>query len=193
MGLDLSILCFFNKTIASPSLDPIMVALTTGSTWVPVYLLAIILLLYYKRWAGLRLVISVALLVGVADLATNRIIKPLADRPRPCASAPGGGYVVEWIRLPDGARSGGSFPSSHALNNFAAAAFFISLFYKKKWVWLLIIPAFVIASTRMYLGLHYPSDTAGGIIIGSAFGYLWARLYVVVERRFWGKGRSVFS
>jgi undecaprenyl-diphosphatase len=75
-----------------------------------------------------------------------------------------------------------SFPSSHAVNNFAAAAFFAKIFPKYKWV--LFISAFCVAISRPYLGLHYPSDTLGGAIIGFVIGYIFALIVIKVDSLF---------
>jgi undecaprenyl-diphosphatase len=180
MNPDLEILYFLNQTIASLSLDPVMIALTSFKTWMPVYIIAAGLLLYYKRWTGLRLIISMTVLAGLLDLSTNRIIKPVIARERPCNVQPS----IQWLRLPDGGRGGFGFPSSHAVNNFGAAMFFLVVFPKRKWLYLLLIMAAIISITRPYLGLHYPSDTLAGAIIGVFGGYGWARLYQWFERRF---------
>jgi membrane-associated phospholipid phosphatase len=67
---------------------------------------------------------------------------------------------------------GGSFPSGHTSLAFATATS-IALDYKK---WYIVVPAYLwagsVAYSRMYLGVHYPSDVLGGIIIGIGSGYL---------------------
>ena len=70
-----------------------------------------------------------------------------------------------------GCAGGYSFPSNHSLNNFAAAFFFYKLYPNLKIP--LFIAASLIALSRVYLGVHYPSDILGGAIIGSAIGYLF--------------------
>lgn len=179
-SLDLSILYFFNRTIGRESLDGLMVALTTFKTWIPVYVIAAGLLIYYKKWVGVRVIISTIVLAGVLDLSTNRILKPTVARERPCNAQP----PIEWLRLPNGARDGYGFPSSHAVNNFGAAVFFIALSSKRKWIYSLLFVAAIVAGTRLYLGLHYPSDTIGGAILGSFIGYWWAKLHKWLEKRF---------
>jgi undecaprenyl-diphosphatase len=180
MPLDLDILYFFNRTIASESLDPIVVALTTFKTWIPIYVVAAGLAIYFKKWEGVRIVICTIVLAGVLDLSTNRILKPLVARERPCNVQP----AIEWLRLPNGPRSGYGFPSSHAVNNFGAAVFLIVLFSNRKWIYSLLLVAAIVAATRMYLGLHYPSDTISGAILGAFIGFWWAKLYIWFEKRF---------
>ncbi|HYM19705.1 MAG TPA: phosphatase PAP2 family protein [Candidatus Kapabacteria bacterium] len=184
MNLDLSILYFFNRTLSADWLDPIMILLTNVKAWMPVYIIGAILAIYYKRWSGLRMVLSTIILIGLLDLSTNLLLKPLVARERPCAEVSPGHHIVDWIRLPDGERFGYSFPSSHALNNFGGVIFFIAVFPRRKWLYWLLVPAAIVAITRLYLGLHYPSDTLGGALIGAVCGLVWARMHHWFEQRF---------
>lgn len=183
-SFDLDILYFLNVSLSSAWLDSVMIYLTNLQHWLPVYILAFGFLIWKYKWRGIRMVIACLLLVGVADLVTNKFIKELVARPRPCSliSDPSGLY--SWIRIPDGRRWGYSFPSSHAVNNFAGVVFFILLFPKKRKLLWLIVPAAIISLTRPYLGLHYPSDIFGGMIIGSLMGWGFVILYKKIEERF---------
>jgi undecaprenyl-diphosphatase len=185
LQLDLDILFFFNRTLAALWLDPIMIYVTNVGHWVPFYLLAGIFLIWKYKWKGVRMVVAVIVLAGVADLLTNRILKEIIARPRPCSliSDPSGLY--SWIRTPDGIRNGFGFPSSHAVNNFAGVMFFIFLFPKNRKLFWLLVPAMIPPISRMYLGLHYPSDIVGGIMIGSAIGWGFAIIYHKFERKFY--------
>lgn len=187
MNPDLSILYFFNHTCSAEWLDPVMIALTGVKFWAPIYVLSAVLVVYYRRWEGVRLVVSTILLIAVANTVTNVAVKPLVARQRPCAEIAAGKRLVEDIRLPDGPRYGDSFPSSHALNNFAGVVFFILIFPRKKWLYWLFVPATAICITRMYLGVHYPSDVLGGMALGALTGYLWAKLHRLLERRLSGR------
>jgi undecaprenyl-diphosphatase len=180
-ALDLSILHFINVTLSAPWLDSVMIYLTNLQHWVPVYIAAFAFLIYKYKWKGVRMMIACLILVGAADLLTNRIIKELVARPRPCSliGDPSGSY--SWIRTPDGPRWGYSFPSSHAVNNFAGAVFFILLFPKNRKLLWLLVPAFIVAMTRPYLGLHYPSDIFGGMIIGSVMAWGFVTIYSKFE------------
>jgi undecaprenyl-diphosphatase len=82
---------------------------------------------------------------------------------------------------PVGCTGSYSFPSNHAFNNFAAATFIYRFFPKLKWA--LFITAVLIAVSRVYLGLHYPSDVLGGAILGSISGYFFASLIQWIEKR----------
>src|SRR5438045_2440822 len=118
-SLDRSILWFFNQTLASPFLDIIVPKFTSVWWWMPVYVLGGFYLIRARGKQGIGMLVAAILLVAVGDQLLTQIIKPLADRMRPCALLPNGERAVSWIRLPIGERLGPSFPSSHALNNFA--------------------------------------------------------------------------
>src|SRR5438874_11538493 len=139
--LDLNILYFFNQTLAASWLDPIMVYVTDFGHWIPVYIFATGFLLWRFRWRGLRLVIAAMVVIAVSDLLTNRIIKQVVARERPCAD--NGAHLSIPLRLPDGMRCGYGFPSSHAVNNFAVIVFFMLLFPKNRKLWWLIVPAII--------------------------------------------------
>ncbi|MDP4198449.1 MAG: phosphatase PAP2 family protein [Bacteroidota bacterium] len=180
--IDLAILHFFNQSLACSALDTITSVLTNVRYWYPVYLLGGLFLIYRYKWHGARMLLAAILLITVTDSFAHLIIKPLVNRPRPCATLPDGSHVVSWIRLPDGARWDGSFPSNHALNNFAIAAFFVTLWPKKRRTYWLLGAALLISLSRIYEGVHYPSDVLGGTVIGIVFGIGFASLQRVLER-----------
>ncbi len=184
VNLDLNILYFFNVTLSALWLDSVMTYLTNLQHWLPVYILAFGYLIFKFRWQGVRMVIACLLLVGTADFVTNRFIKEVVARPRPCSLINDPSGLYSWIRTPDGPRVGLSFPSSHAVNNFAGVVFFVLLFPKKKKLLWLFVPATIVCFTRIYLGLHYPSDVLGGMIIGAAFGWIFVLLYKKVDEKF---------
>jgi undecaprenyl-diphosphatase len=95
-----------------------------------------------------------------------------------------GEHIVNWIRLPDGPRGDESFPSNHALNNFAIAAFFFTIWKRKRNVAWLFAGALLISLGRVYEGLHYPSDVLGGAVIGISMGILFAIFFKLLEKRF---------
>jgi len=176
-SLDLSLLHFFNQTLASPTFDAVANVLVTVRYWMPVYIVAGLYLIYRYKWQGVWLVLAAIILVTVTDSLAHYILKPLVARVRPCAT-------VSWIRLPDGPRQDPSFPSNHAINNFAIATFFAFEFRPRSLSITLFAIATVVSLARVYQGLHYPSDVFGGIMIGFAIGYAANSAYRAAERRF---------
>lgn len=126
-------------------------------------ILGVIFLLFKKtRKAGLGMLL--ALLIGA--LFTNLVLKELVARPRP--------YVDEsnifhqwWLDVGHGIESEFSFPSGHTTASFAAMGAFFA-FLNKKWSWLGLVLATLIAFSRIYIVVHYPSDILGGIVVGVA-------------------------
>jgi membrane-associated phospholipid phosphatase len=174
--VDHSILYLFNQTLASPAMDAVMSALTSVWWWMPVYVIAGVYLIAKYKLRGATLLLGAIVVVAFSDQIAQLLIKPTFDRPRPCALI-GEARAVEWIRLPVGERQGPSFPSSHALNNAAVAMFFGLAFRSRLLFGLLFAAATLIGISRMYLGLHYPSDILGGLIIGSLIGWILSLLY----------------
>jgi undecaprenyl-diphosphatase len=181
--LDLSILYFFNRTIASSFLDGFFSALTNVHYWFPIYIIAGIYLISRFGWRGVWMVLAAVAVVAATDSLGHYIIKPIVDRERPCAQLASGEHIVSWIRLPDGGRGDESFPSNHALNNFAIAAFFFTVWLRKKSVAWLFVGAFFISIGRVYEGLHYPSDVLGGALIGMAVGSIIGAIWKQFEKR----------
>ena len=107
----------------------------------------------------------IALLISF--VICNITLKPLFSRIRPYE-------YVEGIKLLINKPDDFSFPSGHSSSSFAAA---LSLwFYNKKWGRVCIVTASVIAFSRLYLHVHFPSDVIFGIMIGVMSSYIARRL-----------------
>lgn len=174
-SVDLMIFYFFNHTISLPIMDKFFSIITSVNNW---YIAYVILLGISWTKGGIRGkigVIGVILLIVVSDQTGYRLLKEFFARPRPCD-------VLSDVITPIGCTGAFSFPSNHALNNFAAAFFFYKLFPKLKWV--VFVTASLIAISRVYLGLHYPSDILGGALIGILFGYIFSELALIVEKKY---------
>jgi undecaprenyl-diphosphatase len=78
--------------------------------------------------------------------------------------------------------SGFSFPSSHAVNHFALAAFLYltTQWIPLKWRFFWYVWAFSISFAQVYSGVHYPSDVLIGGLIGIYFGNIVAKMYLRV-------------
>jgi undecaprenyl-diphosphatase len=123
-----------------------------------------------QRWAGaLGLVL---LLVG--DAITHYLLKGFIHRPRPCWVIPEARVLADTTRL-----SMNSFPSNHSFNS-AAVATFVALLMKNRTMTIgLATVVLMVGFSRVYVGVHYPSDVLAGFLLGSAWGWTG----VVVVRR----------
>lgn len=172
-SIDLTIFYFFNHTLSIGFLDKFFSTITNVNNWYITYVILLAISWVKGGKKGKIAVIGVILLIIVSDQTGYRLLKELFGRLRPCE-------VLTDAITPLGCTGTASFPSNHALNNFAAAVFFYKLFPKLKWP--LFITATLIAISRVYLGLHYPSDVIGGAIIGAGFGYLFALAALYVDK-----------
>ena len=112
---------------------------------------------------------------GIINLLLTKTIKAVANRDRPAQTY---SFIEPYEDL-----HGYSFPSGHTSIAFSLAAA-ISLEYKK---WYVVVPAFTWASlvgySRLHLGVHYPSDVLGGILVGSGSAWLCHVLRKKIEHR----------
>jgi len=142
--------------------------------WIAVYLLFLFLLWRNYRSKIWVIIIFAALLIFLSDQISVHLFKDVFHRLRPCHE-PALDGMVHLVNGKCGGQHG--FYSSHASNIYALAVFMISLLRKKDpWIILpIIIWATLIAYSRIYLGVHYPSDVITGAIAGSILGWMVAR------------------
>lgn len=125
----------------------------------------IVLLIFKKtRWAG----VAVALAVILNILIVNVILKLSVNRTRPWVDYPDLGFHEFHVAIGVREPTDSSFPSGHTASLFAAAVA-LMLYYKAKGLPALVV-AFLVAFSRIYLCMHYPTDVLGGMIIGSVCG-----------------------
>lgn len=174
-SVDLVIFNFVNHSLSTGFLDKFFSILTNVNNWYIAYIILLGITFTKEGTRGKIAVIFVILLIVVTDQLGHKVIKEIFQRTRPC-------NTLADVLTPLGCSGTYSFPSNHALNNFAAATFFSRLFPKFNWI--LFITAFLVSLSRVYLGLHYPSDIIGGAIIGSAFGYLFSIAALKIDNYF---------
>ncbi len=154
--MDGQILIWIQNHLRADWLNPIMRAITSlgnaGAFWI---LLAAALLLFRRtRKIGLACAISIA----IGAVITNLILKNWVARIRPYEA-------MQALSILVGRPRDFSFPSGHATASFAGAwAVFRNT--KSRWRWGALILAILIALSRLYVGVHYPTDVLAGTAIG---------------------------
>ena len=171
-SIDLTIFYFFNHTISTGFFDKFFSIITNVNNWYITYLFFLGILFFKGGRIGKLSALGILILITITDQASHKILKEFFERSRPCNS-------LSDVFTPFGCTGSYSFPSNHAVNNFAAASFFAKLYPRYKSV--LFITASLVALSRVYLGLHYPSDIIAGAAIGFIFGYLFALLILKFE------------
>jgi undecaprenyl-diphosphatase len=172
-SIDVAVFYFFNHNLSTPFLDKFFSLITNVNNWYIAYVILLFICFIKGGKRGKIAALLVILLIVVTDQLGHKVIKELIQRARPCNS------LLDAL-TPLGCQGTYSFPSNHATNNFAAAVFFYILYPKLKWA--LFITASFVALSRVYLGLHYPSDILGGAVIGSSFGYIFAQTALWIEK-----------
>lgn len=165
--MDIAILKWVDATFHSQTwLNYIMKYVTyIGEFGAGAIVCAIVLLIFKKtRWAG----VAVAIALVLDLLIVNIILKLSVNRARPWQTYPDLGFQEFHLSIGVREPSDSSFPSGHTASLFAAAVALV-IYYKAKGVPALVV-AFLVALSRIYLCMHYPSDVLGGAAIGSACG-----------------------
>lgn len=179
--MDMQVLSLFNGS-DNIMLDQMVQILTSGLTWIPLYVMLFLVVMRNNETMGqIALVVGSAIFcVLFADGLVDGIIKQLAERWRP-SNDPTFKYMVQVVD--DIRPKGYSFCSAHAANTMSLAVFFSLLIRSKLLTITLVIWSLINCWTRLYLGVHYPSDILCGMIVGIIVGILVYLLYYKIYLR----------
>ena len=176
---------YFNN-LGSEKWDWFWLIITEKKTWIPLYVLFLIVLYLKLGWkktlvAGL----CIALMIAGADQLTN-VFKNYFQRPRPCHN-PAIQGIFRGIDCEG--RGPFGFTSAHASNHIALAIFIGAILYKSyKWlIYVLLIWALMVAYSRIYVGVHYTGDVFFGTLVGIVFGVLFVWIYTMILKKYQDK------
>jgi undecaprenyl-diphosphatase len=180
-SVDLSVFYFINSSISNPIFDKFFPFITNVKNWYLAYLILWSILLIKGGRIGKFASLGIILLIISSDQISSNLLKNLFERLRPC-------NALEDVNILVNCSRSFSFPSSHAVNNFAVAFYFYKLYPKLKWI--LLITASLVALSRPYVGVHYPSDILAGALIGALIGYFFAVLTLKTNEFFLNKQKN---
>lgn len=162
--LDIQILYWLSDVVRSDWLTPILTFTTHLCDHGEIWLTLALLLLLRPRTRRCGTAILIAMVMGL--VLGNGLLKHLLARPRPFVTYPD---LIPLVQI-----GGYSCPSGHTLASFCAATA-VFRFYRKPGVAAFLLAA-LIGFTRLYVGVHYPTDVLLGMLLGIIFGTLSAML-----------------
>ncbi len=166
-SLDAALFRFINQSLSHPAFDAIAPFFSWNPVFVPALALVALGLLWKGGARGRICLVMLALAVVVGDGVICNSLKHAIARPRPFNEIPEAHVLV-------GRGGSGSLPSSHAANWFAATL--VCFVYYRRSLRFMLPLACLVAFSRIYNGVHYPSDVLAGAALGagSAAWVVWS-------------------
>ena len=163
-------------------LDEFMPVMTHRFAWIPMYLALAYAIMKTLGWKkGLMFIVAVALTTVLADQIGASVIRPWVARMRPSNPE---NPISEMIHIVGDYRGGAyGMPSCHAANTVGLLTIFLLRFRSKLFGGILVIWVAMQMYSRMYLGVHYPTDLLAGGVLGmssASFSYL---IYMYASRK----------
>lgn len=172
IAIDKDLLVFLNG-LGSEFFDGFWLTITVQEYWTPYFLLIFYFLAKKIGWKNFLIaLVFIALLILVSDQTSN-LFKNHFQRLRPCNDLD----LKNIIRIVKPSDSY-SFFSGHATNSMATTVFvFLIIRRYYKYALLLFLFPLIFAFSRIYLGLHFPTDILTGYAFGATFGFVFYKIY----------------
>jgi undecaprenyl-diphosphatase len=154
---------------------------TSKEVWLPLYLTIAYVIFKNHGAKGLVTMFTIALLIVLCDQISSGIFKNAFERLRPSHD----NELKYLVHLINGKRGGlFGFVSSHAANSFGLAMFTSLLFRNRTYSYFIFLWASINAYSRIYMGVHFPGDIIGGLLLGILIGRIVYEFYLRIITRF---------
>jgi len=166
--LDLKLFRLINQKLSNPVFDWFMPFISSKSFWLIPIFIGLVLLFWLGKKRGRIATLLIILTIATADPFCARVLKPTFKRLRPS-------HELNDVRLLG--KKGGKygFPSNHAAN--VAGSMLILAFFYRRYKYLCGGLALVVGYSRIYLGVHYPTDVLAGFVIGIGISVGWILIW----------------
>ncbi len=162
--------------------DVSMLLITNRYTWIPMYILLIIMTARVEKTRAFAFLLMAIASVGLADHITSGVMKPYFLRFRPCHEP----LLEGLVHVVGNCGGNYGFASSHASTSFALTTiFFLNFRYKQPYIWILIIWPLLYSYSRIYVGVHYPGDILVGASVGIVSGILGFQIYNKIIEKYY--------
>ncbi|MDF2436895.1 MAG: bcrC [Bacteroidota bacterium] len=161
--------------------DTLMYWMSYKFFWIPLYAFFLFLVWKHFNKRTWLVAIAAALVIVMSDQISVHAFKDVFLRYRPCHNL----LIQSQVHVNGSCGGTYGFISSHAANCFALAMFLSLLFYNRiKYFGISVfIWAAIVSYSRIYNGVHYPADIAGGAIVGMGIGAVVYKLFLLVDSR----------
>jgi undecaprenyl-diphosphatase len=190
--MDNTLLFLINRQWTNAFLDRLMATFTSFDVWMPFLFILGLLLLWLGGFRMRSFIIVTLLTIAFTDGVVTQFGKQLVNRPRPTQALadvrevslenthPAFLGVFRPVKVaispaPTGAVIGRSFPSGHAMNNTVIGT--LAILFFGRWGCLYLLPAAVVAYSRVYCGSHWPSDVIVSAVLGIGFSLILVCLF----------------
>ena len=175
LSVDRACFIFINNSLSNPICDFIMPLFDDTKYFIPIMLLPFISAVIYDKKNRWKLVVLIPLVIILVD-QSGLFLKKTILRPRPWAGM--ASELVNHLVAQKGRNY--SFPSNHAANMSGLAVVFSAIYFQYKHLFWGI--AWIVIFSRVYIGVHYPSDVITGWLIGTVYGLLLVKSWEYFKR-----------